>query len=276
MVFFIRGGPVIPGAADAALSIEKSFEVFMSGHSKWATIKRKKGATDAKRGALFTKLIKEISVAARSGGGDINGNPRLRTAVLKAKSFNMPNDNIDRAIKKGTGELEGVTYEEVRYEGYGPGGVAIMIDCVTDNRNRTTPEIRTILSKNGGNLGDTGSVNYLFNKKGVIIIEAGQISEDDAMELLLDFDVEDIKEEDGSLVVTTAPEAFNNVVDALTKKNLKLAENSITYVPVTTTTLDEKKAEQTLRLVELLEDQDDVQNVYSNYDIPDEIMAKLG
>jgi YebC/PmpR family DNA-binding regulatory protein len=154
----------------------------MSGHNKWSTIKRKKGALDAKRGALFTKLIREITVAAKSGGEDIDANPRLRTAVLKAKASNMPNDNIDRAIKKGSGNLDGVVYEEIRYEGYGPGGVAIMVDCITDNKNRTTPEIRTILSKNGGNLGETGSVNYLFDRKGMLVIEGGKVSEDEMID----------------------------------------------------------------------------------------------
>ncbi|HOQ11271.1 MAG: putative transcriptional regulatory protein [Spirochaetes bacterium ADurb.Bin218] len=247
----------------------------MSGHNKWSTIKRKKGALDAKRGALFTKLIREITVAARLGGEDIEANPRLRTAVLKARAANMPNDNIERAIKKGTGNIEGVVYEEVRYEGYGPGGVAIMIDCITDNKNRTTPEIRTIFSKNGGNLGETGSVSYLFDKKGMIIIEGGKVTEDEVIEMLLDFDVEDIKTEDGNIVITTSPEGYNSVSDFLVKKDFNLLMNQLTYVPKTTVTLDEKKAQQCLRIIELLEDQDDTQEVYSNYDIPDEIMAKI-
>ncbi|HPD79060.1 MAG TPA: YebC/PmpR family DNA-binding transcriptional regulator [Spirochaetota bacterium] len=247
----------------------------MSGHNKWSTIKRKKGALDAKRGALFTKLIREITVAARLGGEDIEANPRLRTAVLKARAANMPNDNIERAIKKGTGNLEGAVYEEVRYEGYGPGGVAIMVDCITDNKNRTTPEIRTIFSKNGGNLGETGSVSYLFDKKGIIVIEGGKISEDEVIEMLLDFDVEDIKTEDGNIVITTSPEGYNAVSDFLVKKDFNLLMNQLTYVPKTTVTLDEKKAQQCLRIIELLEDQDDTQEVYSNYDIPDEIMAKI-
>jgi YebC/PmpR family DNA-binding regulatory protein len=248
----------------------------MSGHNKWSTIKRKKGVADAKRGALFTKLIREITVAARAGGEDIESNPRLRTAVLKAKASNMPNDNIDRAIKKGTGNIEGAVYEEIRYEGYGPGGVAIMVDCITDNKNRTTPEIRTIFSKNGGNLGESGSVNYLFDRKGMIIIEAGKVTEDEVMEMLLDFDVEDIKTEEGNIIITTSPEGYDKVSDFLVKKNYNLLMNQLTYIPKTTVTLDEKKAGQCLRIVELLEDQDDAQEVYSNYDIPDEIMAKLG
>lgn len=247
----------------------------MSGHNKWSTIKRKKGALDAKRGALFTKLIREITVAAKSGGEDIDSNPRLRTAVLKAKASNMPNDNIERAIKKGAGNLDGVVYEEVRYEGYGPGGVAIMIDCITDNKNRTTPEIRTILSKNGGNLGETGSVNYLFDRKGMIVIEGGNVTEDEVMEMLLEYDVEDVKTEDGNIVIITGVEGYNEVSDFLMKKEFNLIMNQLTYIPMTTVELDEKKAQQCLRIIELLEDQDDTQEVYSNYDIPDDIMAKL-
>ncbi len=248
----------------------------MSGHSKWSTIKRKKGATDAKRGALFTKLIREITVAARAGGEDLDSNPRLRTAVLKAKSNNMPNDNIDRAIKKGVGNVEGAVYEEVRYEGYGPGGVAIMVDCITDNKNRTTPEIRSIFGKNGGNLGETGSVNYLFEKKGMLVIESETITEDEVLEMLLDFDVEDVKSEEGNIIVTTSPDGYPAVADFLVKENYTLLENQISYIPKTTVALDEKKAAQCLKIMELLEEQDDAQEVYSNYDISDEIMAKLG
>lgn len=248
----------------------------MSGHSKWSTIKRKKGVTDAKRGALFTKLIREITVSARAGGEDLDSNPRLRTAVLKAKSNNMPNDNIDRAIKKGIGNVEGVVYEEIRYEGYGPGGVAIMVDCITDNKNRTTPEIRSIFGKNGGNLGETGSVNYLFEKKGMLVIESVTITEDEVLEMLMEFDVEDVKSEDGNIIVTTSPEGYPDVADLLVKQNYTLLENQLTYVPTTTVVLDEKKAAQCLRIMELLEEQDDAQEVYSNYDISDEIMAKLG
>ena len=247
----------------------------MSGHNKWSTIKRKKGAVDAKRGALFTKIIREITVAARAGGEDIESNPRLRTAVLKAKAANMPNDNIDRAIKKGLGNVEGAVYEEVRYEGYGPGGVAIMVDCITDNKNRTTPEIRAIFSKNGGNLGDSGSVSYLFDKKGMIIIEGGKVTEDEVMEMLLDFDVEDVRTEEENIVITTGPDGYNEVSDFLMKKDYNLIMNELTYVPKTSVPLDEKRAGQCLRIVELLEEQDDAQEVYSNYDISDEIMAKL-
>lgn len=247
----------------------------MSGHNKWSTIKRKKGAVDAKRGALFTKIIREITVAARAGGEDIDSNPRLRTAVLKAKASNMPNDNIDRAIKKGVGNVEGAVYEEVRYEGYGPGGVAIMVDCITDNKNRTTPEIRAIFGKNGGNLGESGSVNYLFDRKGLIIIEGGKVTEDEIMEMLLDFDVEDVKTEDGNIVITTSPDGYNEVSDFLVKKEYTLIENQLTYIAKTSVPLDEKKAGQCMRIIELLEEQDDAQEVYSNYDISDEIMLKI-
>ena len=248
----------------------------MSGHSKWSTIKRKKGVADAKRGALFTKLIREITVAARAGGEDLNSNPRLRTAVLKAKASNMPNDNIDRAIKKGAGNVDGVVYEEVRYEGYGPGGVAIMVDCITDNKNRTTPEIRAIFGKNGGSLGESGSVNYLFERKGMFVVEGGSTSEDEFIEMLLDFDIEDIKTEEGNIVITTSQEGYIAVSDFFEKKNFNLVVNQLTYIPATTVALDEAKAAQCLRIIEYLEDQDDTQEVYSNYDISDEIMAKLG
>lgn len=247
----------------------------MSGHNKWSTIKRKKGAIDAKRGALFTKLIKEIMVAARNGGEDMNSNARLRTAVLKARANNMPNDNIERAIKKATGNVEGAVYEEIRYEGYGPGGVAVMVDTLTDNKNRTSSEVRSTFSKHGGNLGETGCVGYLFERKGVIIIEAGQTSEDEVIEMLMDFDILDIRTTDGNIEVTTSPESFYDVSDALTKQNLRLSFNEISMVPQTTVALDEKKAIQTLKLIEVLEDLDDVQNVYSNYDIPDQMMVKI-
>ncbi len=247
----------------------------MSGHSKWATIKRKKGALDAKRGALFTKIIKEITIAARMGGEDPNANPRLRTAVAKAKANNMPNDNIDRAIKKGAGTLDGVVYEEIRYEGYGPGGVAIMVDCLTDNRNRTTPEVRTTFSKHGGNLGEAGCVAYMFSRKGNIIIEPGQTSEDEVMELLLDYDVDDITTDDGIIEIVCSADSFNEINDLLTGKGFKLSTSEITMIPQTTVPLDEKRAAQCMKLVELLEDLDDAQNVYSNYDISDEIMMKI-
>ncbi len=248
----------------------------MSGHSKWSTIKRKKAVVDAKKGVIFTKLIREITVAARSGGADQNANPRLRMAVIKAKENNMPTDNVERAIKKGSGDLDGVVYEEVRYEGYGAGGVAVMADCLTDNRNRTTPEIRKIFSKSGGNLGESGSVAYLFDFKGMIIIEAGQTSEDDIIELLIDYDIEDVRTEDGNIVITMSPEKFGDVLEVVKGKKFTVAYSETTQIAKTTVTLDdEQKASQCIRLIQQLEDQDDVQNVYSNYDIPDDIMAKI-
>ncbi len=247
----------------------------MSGHSKWSTIKRKKGALDAKRGALFTKLIREITVAARAGGEDINSNTRLKTAVLKARANNMPSDNIERAIKKGTGALEGAAYEEIQYEGYGPGGVAIMVRCLTDNRNRTSAEVRAAFTKHNGNLGETGSVGYIFHRKGMMIIEAGKSTEDQIIELLMDSNVEDIKTEDGNIQVLTPPEGYLEVRDILFEKGYKLVYDEITFIPQTTVQLDEKKATQCLKLIETLEDLDDVQNVYSNYDISDEIMMKV-
>ncbi|HPP49948.1 MAG TPA: YebC/PmpR family DNA-binding transcriptional regulator [Spirochaetota bacterium] len=247
----------------------------MSGHSKWANIKHRKAAQDAKKGKVFTKLIREITVAARVGGDDLNSNPRLRTAVLKARENNMPMDNIERAIKKGTGALEGSTYEEVRYEGYGPGGVAIMVECMTDNKNRTTPEIRTIFSKNGGNLGETGCVAYLFDKKGVINIDANATTEDNVMEILLDYDIEDIKTEDNTIVVYTAPEKFNDILEVIRSNNLPTLNSEITYVPQTTVHLEGQKASQCLRLIEALEDHDDVQSVHANFDIPDDIINNM-
>ncbi len=248
----------------------------MSGHNKWSTIKRKKGANDAKRGAIFTKIIREITVSVKNGGEDANSNPRLRTAIIKAKENNMPLDNIDRAIAKAAGKLDGVVYEEIRYEGYAPGGIAIMLDVITDNRNRTFPEIRTIFGKNGGNLGESGCVAFMFEKKGTVLVEAGQTTEDELMEVLLDFDVDEIQlNEDGSISVSCSPDSFNDVNDALSAKKYKTSNAEITYIPQTTVNLDEKRAEQCLRLVEALEDHDDVQNVYGNYEISDEILEKL-
>lgn len=249
----------------------------MSGHNKWSTIKRKKGANDAKRGAVFTKIIREITVSVKNGGGDDpNSNPRLRVAIQKAKENNMPLDNIDRAIMKAAGKVEGVVYEEVRYEGYGPGGVAIMVDVITDNKNRTHPEIRSIFAKNGGNLGEAGCVGYLFDRKGIVVIEPGQTSEDDLMELLLEYNLEDIVTgDDDSITVTVSPDDFSAVSDIIVEKEYSTSFNEITFVPQTTVELDEKKSEQCLRLVDALEDHDDIQNVYGNYEISDEIMEKL-
>lgn len=241
----------------------------MSGHSKWASIKHKKGAADAKRGKIFTKIIKEITVAARLGGGDIEANPRLRTIVLKAKAENMPKDNIERAIKKGTGDLEGVDYVEGTYEGYGPGGVAIMIDTLTDNKNRTAADIRSILTKNGGNLGENGCVSYLFQRKGLITFDAENYTEDEIFEAALEAGAEDVSTEDGIIEVITEPDDFNTVVETLQEAGFKTESAEITKIPDSTVTLTDEKTRKALRLIEKLEDNDDVQSVSTNLDIPE-------
>jgi YebC/PmpR family DNA-binding regulatory protein len=246
----------------------------MSGHSKWSSIKHKKAAKDAKRGKLFTKLIKEISVAAKMGGGDINANPRLRTAVLTAKASSMPNDNIDRAIKKGTGELEGTTYEEVQYEGYGPGGTAILVQVLTDNKNRTVQEIRHLFTRYGGNLGEYGCVAWMFDKKGFITVEKSRIDEDRLFSLALDAGAEDVREEDELFEIITRPEDFEKVRDALEREKIAPATAQVTMMPKSTVTVDEKHAEQILKLTEELEDNDDVQTVAANFNIPTEILEK--
>ena len=247
----------------------------MSGHSKWATIRHKKGALDAKRGKIFTKLIKEITIAARMGGGDSSGNARLRTAIEAARAANMPQDNITRAIKKGTGELEGVNYEEVIYEGYGPGGTAILAECQTDNRNRTSSEIRHIFTRHNGNLGEVGCVNWMFHKKGEILIDAPGVSEDDVITAALDAGAEDVKTEDKVFDVITRPNDLEKVKTALQKANIPISSAKVSMVPQTTVRLEDKDAEQMLRLMEALEDHDDVQNVYANFDIPDEVIEKV-
>jgi YebC/PmpR family DNA-binding regulatory protein len=247
----------------------------MSGHSKWSTIKRKKGAADAKRGKVFTKIIKEIMVAARMGGGDINANPRLRTAVLAAKAENMPRDNIDRAIKKGTGELEGVNYEEITYEGYGPGGVAMLVEVLTDNKNRTVAEVRHILAKQNGNLGEGGCVSWVFEKKGLISIDKAGVDEDRLMEAALDAGALDIKDSGKEFDVTTAPASFESVKKKLEESGFKSTYSEVTMVPQTTVRITGKEAEQMLKLMEGLEDLDDVQKVYANFDITDEEMERL-
>ena len=248
----------------------------MSGHSKWSTIKRKKGANDAKRGKIFTKLIKEITVAAKMGGGDPDANPRLRTAVLSAKSENMPKDNIERAIKKGTGGLEGVNYEEILYEGYGPGGVAVLVETMTDNKNRTVADVRHYFSKSGGNLGESGCVGWMFDKKGVVVVDKETISEEELMDLALEAGAEDVVEEDTTFQVVTAPEDFNEVMANLDKAELKYAEASVSMVPKNTVEVTEEKAAKSLmRLLDSLEDHDDVQKVHANFDIPDELMESL-
>ena len=244
----------------------------MSGHSKWSTIRHKKGAADAKRGKIFTKLIKEITVAARMGGGDVNANPRLRTAIQAAKSENMPKDNIERAIKKGTGELEGVNYEESVYEGYGPGGAAILVESLTDNKNRAVSDIRHIFNKNGGNLGENGCVAWMFDKKGYFVVNAEAVDEDQLMEVTLEGGAEDVREDDSNFEVITAPEDFEGVKDAISRAAIPYLVAEITMLPQTTTNLAGKEAEQMVKLMEALEDCDDVQKVYTNADIPEDIL----
>ena len=245
----------------------------MSGHSKWSTIKHKKGAADAKRGKVFTRIIKEMTVAARLGGGDPNANPRLRAAVAEAKANNMPKDNIDRAIKRGTGEIEGATYEEITYEGYGPGGVALMVEAMTDNSNRTTPEIRHIFEKNGGNLGSPGSVRFQFERKGYFSIEKRAVGEDKLMEIVLEAGADDLQSEHpDAYEVYTSPENFEQVRQALERNGIPTLEAKLGQIPANYVKLDEQKAKSMIRLMEMLDDHDDVQNVWSNFDIPEEML----
>jgi len=248
----------------------------MSGHSKWSTIKRKKGATDAKRGKIFTKLIKEITVAARFGGGDVDANPRLRTAIANAKAENMPKDNIERAIKKGTGELEGFSYEEVIYEGYGPGGAAVLVESVTDNKNRTVADVRHIFSKSGGNLGEAGCVGWMFEKKGYFVFEKESVDEETLMEVALEAGADDVRDEGTTFEVVTPPRDSDSVQKAFDENSLKYVVSEITMLPQTTVELEGKEAEQMIRLMEGLEDSDDVQKVYSNFDISDKTLESFG
>ncbi len=243
----------------------------MSGHSKWSTIKHKKGAADAKRGKIFTKLIKEITVAARMGGGDPEANPRLRHALNTARAQNMPKDTSERAIKKGTGELEGVNYEEILYEGYGPAGVAVLVECLTDNRNRTIAEVRNIFGKAGGNVGTDGCVAWMFDKKGLISVSKEDSDEDTLMEVALDAGAEDIVEESDSFEIITAPADFDAVKDAVDEAQIKYMVAEITMLPQNMTKVDGKEAEQMIRFMEALDDSDDVQKFYTNADIPDEV-----
>ncbi len=245
----------------------------MSGHSKWHTIKHKKGALDAKRGKLFTKLIKEIQVSARTGGGDVNANARLRKAVSDAKGANMPNDTIDRAIRRGTGAEDGVTYDEITYEGYGPGGVAIMIDSMTDNRNRTVAEIRHIFSKNGGNMGASGSVSYLFEKKGYIIVDKASRSEDELFELVSEAGADDLRDDEDNFEIITAPENFDAVLAAVKDAGIEPQVAEVEMVPQNYIKLEGNEARQMLKLMESLEDHDDVQKVSANFDISEADMA---
>jgi YebC/PmpR family DNA-binding regulatory protein len=244
----------------------------MSGHSKWSTIKHKKKAVDAKRGKIFTKLIKEITVAARMGGGDPNSNPRLRTAIAAAKSENMPKDNLERAIKKGTGELEGVNYEEIVYEGYGPGGAAIMVEVLTDNKNRAVADIRHIFTKHNGNIGANGCVAWMFDKKGCIDIQKDGIDEEAVMEISIDAGAEDVLEEEKIFEIITAPEDFESVKAAIDNASIPYFSAEITMLPQTTSSLTGKEAEQMFKLMESLDDCDDVQKVYTNADIPEELL----
>jgi YebC/PmpR family DNA-binding regulatory protein len=247
----------------------------MAGHSKWKQIKHYKAATDAKRGALFTKLIREITMAAKQGGGDVNGNARLRTAVDNARANSMPKENIERAIKKGTGELEGVDYQEVTYEGYGPGGVALIIDAVTDNPTRTVAEIRHKMSRGGGNIGTPNSVAWMFEKKGQIYVESAKYDEDTLMEAALDAGAEDFRREDEQYIVTTTPTDFHAVKSALDKKGIASQESEIAMLPKSTVKLEGKDAETLLKLIESLEELDDVQKVWANFDIDVSEMAKV-
>jgi YebC/PmpR family DNA-binding regulatory protein len=244
----------------------------MSGHNKWSSIKHKKGAADARRGKVFTKLIKEITVAARMGGGDANANPRLRAAITEAKTENMPKDNIERAIKKGTGELEGVNYEESVYEGYGPGGAAVYVESLTDNKNRAVAEIRHIFSKAGGNLGENGCVAWMFGKKGYIAVEKSAVDEDALMEKALDAGAEDVREDEGTFEIITSPEDFEAVRKALDDAGIPSIDAEVTMLPQTTTNLEGKDAEKMIRMMEALEDCDDVQKVYTNADIPEDMV----
>jgi YebC/PmpR family DNA-binding regulatory protein len=253
-----------------------TYRCTMSGHSKWSTIKRKKGANDAKRGKIFTRLIKEITVAASSGGGDPEGNPRLRTAIAAAKSENMPKDNILRGIKKGTGEIAGEIYDEILYEGYGPGGVAVLVECLTDNRNRTVADVRHYFAKSNGNLGESGCVNWMFDKKGLIIVDKETISEDELMDMALEAGADDVVEEETEFQVLTGPDDFEDVRGALEEGGLKYVDASLSMIPQNTVeVVEEKVAKSLMKLMESLEDHDDVQNVYANFDIDDDLMEQL-
>jgi len=245
----------------------------MSGHSKWHSIKHKKGATDAKRGKLFTKFIKEITVAARTGGGDPDANARLRKAILDAKAGNMPNDTIDRAVRRGTGAEEGVNYEEITYEGYGPGGVALLIEAVSDNRNRTVAEIRHMFSKNGGNLGEAGSVGWLFEKKGYIVVDKTAKPEEELFEIAIEAGADDLRDDEDNFEIITSPENFEGVQSAIKSAGIEPQMAEISMVPQTYVKLEGSSAQTMLRLIEAIEDHDDVQKVYANFDIDEADIA---
>jgi YebC/PmpR family DNA-binding regulatory protein len=246
----------------------------MSGHSKWASIKHKKAATDAKRGKVFTRIINELAMAARMGGGDQDANPGLRKAIADAKAANMPADNIKRAIMKGTGQLEGVSYEEMSYEGYGPGGVAVYIETLTDNKNRTVSEVRHIFSKYGGNLGESGSVAWMFQRKGYIVVEQSQASEDELMDIILEAGAEDLREDGSNFEVFTSPEGYEAVDKALKDNDIEVTVSTLSMVPQNYVKLEGKKAEQCLKLMDALQDQDDAQHVWANFDIDEEEISK--
>jgi len=247
----------------------------MSGHSKWSTIKHKKAMVDARRGKMFTKLIRELTSAARAGGGDPDVNPRLRTAVASAKGANMPNDTIQRAIQKGTGEIAGETYEEVTYEGYGAGGVAVLVDTLTDNKNRTVAEIRHLFARHGGSMGENGCVAWMFQRQGFLALDAASIDEDALLELVLEAGGDDVKTENDLYEILTSPEAFEDVRSSLEEKGLTPEVAEVTMLPQSTVSIEGKQAEQVLRLMEALDDQDDVRRAYANFDIPDDVMAAL-
>ncbi|MCK4263952.1 MAG: YebC/PmpR family DNA-binding transcriptional regulator [Candidatus Aminicenantes bacterium] len=247
----------------------------MSGHSKWHSIKYKKAAQDAKRGKLFTKIIRELAIAARLAGGDPNTNPRLRKSIADAKNVNMPADNIKRAIMKGTGQLEGITYEEIAYEGYGPSGVAIYVEALTDNKNRTVSELRRIFSKNNGNIGESGCVAWMFSRKGYIVVEKSKASEDDLLDIILEAGAEDLREDGSNYEIITLPENYEAVVKALNDNNIEVDASNLGYIPQNYVKLEGKQAHQLLRLMEELEDHDDVQNVWANFDIDEEEIAKF-
>jgi len=257
----------------AKLRLFQPEEGIMSGHSKWATIKHKKGAADAKRGKIFTRLIKEITIAAKQGGGDPDGNPRLRTAILAAKAENMPADNIKRAIQRGTGELEGLAYEEIMYEGYGPGGVAIMVQVLTDNKNRAVSEIRHAFSKNNGNLGESGSVGYLFSKKGLIIVSKSAADEEKLTEIVLDAGADDLSDEGDTWEVITDPKEYDKVLEAIKAAGITPEHSEVTMIASTYQKLEGTQASAMMRLLETLEDLDDTQNVYSNFDMDEATIA---
>ena len=247
----------------------------MSGHSKWASIKHKKAATDSKRGKIFTKIIRELSIAARAGGGDPDSNARLRKAIADAKAVNMPADNIKRAVMKGTGQLEGSSYEEITYEGYGPGGVAIFVEVVTDNKNRTVSELRHIFTKSGGRIGESGCVAWMFKRKGYIVIDKAKASEDSLLDIALSSGAEDLQDDGSNWEIFTTPEKYDGVVEALKQNNIEIDTSSLGYIPQNYVKLEGKPAQQLLRLMEELEDHDDVQHVWANFDIPEEEIASF-